>query len=84
MYGSLRRLPCASKQISNRLPVLHRESEGDSVLARKEEHAPFLTVQDRGVRVEVVALPLAKIPLQIKLPQQPSLVTVHSSGFTIT
>ena len=37
-------LPCAPKQIANRLPVFHRESESDSVLPRKEVHAPFLVV----------------------------------------
>src|SRR5271169_1348059 len=42
-------LPCAAKQISDRLPVSQRESECDSVLTRKEKHSPFLVVQDRRV-----------------------------------
>src|SRR5271166_3363640 len=65
-------LPGAAKQIPNRLPVLHRESESDSVLPSKEKYAPLLVFHDRRVRVEVVALPLAKVPLQIELLQQPS------------
>src|SRR5271169_1710835 len=65
-------LPGAAKQIPNRLPVLHRESESDSVLPSKEKYAPLLVFHDRRVRVEVVALPLAKVPLQIQFLQQPS------------
>jgi hypothetical protein len=52
--------------------MLHRKSESDSVLPRKEKYSPFLVLQDRSVSIEVVALPLAKIPLQIKLFQHPS------------
>ena len=37
-------LPCTPKQIADRLPVFYRESESDSVLPRKEVHAPFLVV----------------------------------------
>src|SRR5271169_6101891 len=66
------RLPCAPKQISDRQPVLHRESESDSVLPRKEKYAPSPVLQDRRMSIEVVPLPLAKIPLQIQLFQHPS------------
>src|SRR5271169_6950878 len=68
----LRGLPCSSKQIPDRVPVFHRESERDSVLTRKEKHSSFVVLQDLRVSIEVVPLPLAKVPLQIELFEQPS------------
>src|ERR1700723_348503 len=67
-----RSLPRAPKQIPDRPPVLHRESERDSVLTRKEEPSSFVVLQDLRVSIEVVPLPLAKVPLQIELFEQPS------------
>src|SRR5271169_1763976 len=68
----LRGLPCSSKQIPDRVPVFHRESERDSVLTRKEKHSSFVVLQNLRVSIEVVPLPLAKILLQIELVEQPS------------
>jgi integrase len=48
-FGSL---PVAAKQIPNRLPVLYRESERDSVLTRKEKHSSFVFLQYLRVSIK--------------------------------
>ena len=69
-FGSL---PGTAKQIPNRLPVLHRESEGDSVLPSKENSLLSARFPRSPCARRSSSLAIGNsIPLQIQFLQQPS------------